>query len=103
MKTQAFELEPGMICGVHQVARGYVKGEDKVCLEMQAYLGCEKPRDIVTIQGEPNLQSVIEGGVNGDIATVAAVINAIPIILRSKPGLRTVADIALTSYCGQVN
>ena len=35
----------------------------------------------------------IKNGVNGDIATCAITMNAIPIVINAKPGLRTMADV----------
>jgi 4-hydroxy-tetrahydrodipicolinate reductase len=98
VRTEAFEVEAGQVCGVKQIARAHVGGEERIVLEMRAYLGCENPRDIISVEGLPNVVSVIEGGVNGDIATVAAVINSIPVVLNSRPGLRTPIDIPLTSF-----
>lgn len=83
----------GRVAGVRQVARGYYDEREVVRLEFQAAVGQEGPHDRVVIQGEPPIDMVIPGGVHGDIATCAIIINAIPRLLRAAPGLHTMATI----------
>jgi 4-hydroxy-tetrahydrodipicolinate reductase len=45
------------------------------------------------IDGTPSLDSSFKGGVNGDVATCAILINAIPAVVEALPGLRTMVDI----------
>lgn len=97
-KSEAFEVIPGNILGVKQLAKGIVEGKEKIILEMQAYLECDNPHDSVWIDGNPGFHSVVPGGINGDVATAAAVINSIPQIFNKKPGLRTMADMPVTSF-----
>jgi 4-hydroxy-tetrahydrodipicolinate reductase len=40
----------------------------------------------------------IAGGIHGDIATVALVVNAIPKVLSAPPGLHTMRDMPLPSF-----
>ena len=40
----------------------------------------------------------IAGGIHGDIATVALVVNAIPAVLHAPPGLQTMRDMPLPSF-----
>jgi 4-hydroxy-tetrahydrodipicolinate reductase len=54
--------------------------------------------DRVRIEGEPEIDSRIAGGVNGDIATCAITLNAIRSILASSPGLKTMCDIPVVAY-----
>jgi 4-hydroxy-tetrahydrodipicolinate reductase len=77
-----------------------MNGEEKIVLEMRAAFEYEDPHDSIWIEGTPSFHSVIEGGINGDVATVAAVINSIPQVLGGKPGLRSMCDISLPSFCG---
>jgi len=49
----------------------------------------------VLIDGVPPLEVRFPGGVNGDIATAAIVVNAMPAIRRAPAGLLTMADLAL--------
>jgi 4-hydroxy-tetrahydrodipicolinate reductase len=83
----------GKCSGVRQVARGYFDEREVVRLEFQAAIGQEGPHDRVVIQGEPPIDMVIPGGVHGDVATCAIVLNSIPRILKAPPGLHTMATI----------
>lgn len=58
-----------------------------ISVELQMYVGAESSHDAIHIEGVPSLESRIEGGVHGDAATVAKVINSIPRVLNEKPGL----------------
>jgi hypothetical protein len=40
-------------------------------------LDAPDPRDVVRLDGEPNLRLRMEGGIHGDVATVAAVVGAV--------------------------
>jgi 4-hydroxy-tetrahydrodipicolinate reductase len=41
----------------------------------------------------------IPGGIHGDVATAAIVVNAVPVVLSAKPGLITMIDVPI-SYWG---
>lgn len=86
-------IEKGNSLGVEQIGRGYKDGKALVTLIFKATIGEENPRDRIVIEGEPSIDSTINGGVNGDIATCAITVNAIPNVINAKPGLRTMADI----------
>ncbi len=83
----------GRASGVRQVARGYFDEQEVVRLEFQAAIGQTDPHDRVVIQGEPPIEMMIPGGVHGDVATCAIVINSIPRLLKAAPGLHTMATI----------
>lgn len=86
-------IEKGNALGVEQIGRGYKNGKEIIKLIFKAWVGEENPRDRIVIEGEPSIDSTINGGVNGDIATCAITVNAIPNVINAKPGLRTMADI----------
>ena len=67
---------------------------------MEAYLGAPASYDAVRITGTPPVSMRIEGGLHGDIATTALVLNALPKILQAPPGLRTMRDMVLPSFAG---
>lgn len=94
------EVAAGQCAGLRQIGKGLARGETLVTLELEAYLGHPHPRDTVVVHGQPTLRSTIEGGVDGDIATCAMVINALPALLQAQPGLRTMADIPLSHWQG---
>jgi 2,4-diaminopentanoate dehydrogenase len=93
VETPAMTIESGDCLGVSQTGRGLRNGKEVVTLVFKAAIGLENPRDRVLIDGEPGIDATIAGGVNGDIATCAMVANAIPVVVKARPGLRTMADI----------
>ena len=98
IKTADITIKPGFAAGVQQIGRGIVNGEEKITMIFRAAIGEPEPCDRVEITGIPNIDSKIEGGVNGDIATCAIVINAVRQIMNCPPGLQTMTDIPPVSY-----
>jgi 4-hydroxy-tetrahydrodipicolinate reductase len=95
VKSEFFEVPPGRVLGVHQVARGLAGDEENVRLELQMYLGAPDPIDAIKITGVPGLELQIPGGIHGDLATTAVAVNCIPSILKLEPGLHTAKDIPM--------
>jgi 4-hydroxy-tetrahydrodipicolinate reductase len=96
-------VEPGQVAGVDQTAWGIVGGERVITLNLQAYLGCPEPREEIVIEGQPPISLTIKGGVHGDIATAAVVVNCIPRVINAQPGLVTMKDLPLPSaWFGQL-
>jgi hypothetical protein len=93
VRTEFLEVVAGTAAGVHQIARGLAKGQEKIYMELQMYVGAPDPRDTVELRGEPSLSLTIPGGTHGDTATAAVVVNTIPAILDAPAGLRTMRDL----------
>ncbi len=67
-----------------------------VRLEMRIEAGVKSPHDAITIRGEPDLRLWIKGGIPGDQATVASLINGMGQILKTdRKGLLTILDLPL--------
>jgi hypothetical protein len=96
--TENRTIEPGKALGVNQIGRAYVNSKEVITLVFRASIGEPDPRDRIVIQGNPDIDMVISKGVNGDTATCAIVVNAIPVVMQAQPGLRTMADIAPISF-----
>ena len=96
--TEFLEVEPSHAAGVHQIARGFAGGEEKIYLELQMYVGAKQSSDTIELTGEPNIRLTIPGGTHGDIATAAVVVNSIPAILCAPAGLRTSRDLPLCFF-----
>jgi hypothetical protein len=95
LDTEYLRIPAGMAAGIRQSARGYRNGEVVVNLDLQMYVGAESPRDHVLIEGNPPIDMTIAGGVAGDLATAAIVVNSIPKLLAARPGLLTMRDLPL--------
>ena len=98
VSTANLTIEPNKALGVNQVGRGYIGDKELITLVFRATIGEPKPRDRVFIQGTPTIDMAIEEGVNGDTATCAIIVNAIPVVIQAPAGLRTMADINPISF-----
>jgi 4-hydroxy-tetrahydrodipicolinate reductase len=98
VSSEFLSVSRGQVCGVIQTGAGYIGSEAKVLLHLEAYLGAPHPYDSVLIEGSPRIYSKIEGGVHGDIATVAMTVNSIPAVIAAAPGFRTMRDVRLPSF-----
>ena len=87
------KIKPGNVCGVEQIARGYVGNKIVVQLKFRATVGENNPGDCIEIKGNPVLESTIKGGINGDVATCSIIINSIRAVTKVTPGLKTMLDI----------
>ena len=95
LRTKYIEVSSGIVAGMEQLAQGMSGGREVLTLHFRAFIGAPNPHDIIEIEGNPPLKVTIEGGVAGDVATVAMVVNAIPRVLAAEPGLKTMADLPL--------
>ena len=95
-KTDYFEVQPGHVKGLKQVARGYSANEEFVSLTFIAALGVEDDGDTIEIAGKPELEVKLKG-TNGDIATAAIAVNAIPRVCAAPPGLTTMRDLPIVT------
>jgi 4-hydroxy-tetrahydrodipicolinate reductase len=91
-------IEAGMARGVEQIGRAYVGGREVIRLTFRAAVGEKGARDTIEIDGIPTLRSTIPGGVNGDVATCALVLNAARAITKVSPGLKTMLDLPAPTF-----
>jgi 2,4-diaminopentanoate dehydrogenase len=95
LDTEFLRVPAGAAAGIKQYARGYRNGDIAISLDLQMFVGAEQPRDHVLIDGQPPIDMTISGGVAGDVATAAIVVNAIPKLIAARAGLVTMTDIPL--------
>ena len=98
--TRFFQVRAGEVCGIHQRAVGLLGGVEKITLDLRMYLDAPNPHDRVVVAGRPPLDVVVHGGVAGDDATIAALINIVPRLLAAAPGLHLPTDLALPRWSG---
>jgi len=91
------QVPEGAVAGVEQWARGYLdRGagrEEVVTLQFRAAVGQPEPRDEIIVDGTPPIHLRVDGGVDGDAATCAVVLNAAPLVAAAPPGLHTMLDL----------
>lgn len=100
VRSDHFAVEAGQVCGIHQRAVAASGGRERLVLDLQMYLGAPDPRDVVEILGRPSLKVRIEGGVAGDVATTASLVNTVPRLLAAPPGLRLPHELPLPAWTG---
>jgi hypothetical protein len=96
--TKFFDVAAGQSVGIHQKCIGLIGGETKLKLDLQMYLDAPLPHDAVVIKGRPELNLVLNGGVAGDDATVASLINIVPRLLAAAPGVRLMTELPLPGW-----
>lgn len=93
-KTKFLTVEKGHVAGIRNIGRG-LRGKDALIeLDLSMYVGAPNTRDEMHLVGEPNVDVVFQGGIPGDIATAAILVNSIPQVVAATPGLKTVLDVA---------
>ena len=96
IKTDHFEVQPGQVKGLKQVARAYTDAGEFVTMTFTAALDAEDDEDTIKISGKPDLEAKLKGA-NGDIATVAIAVNAIRRVREAAPGLVTMRDLPIVT------
>ncbi len=95
ISTEYLQVHRGQVAGVHQVCRGLVRDQERIRLDLQMAVGARDPVDEIQLFGVPEVSLRIPGGLHGDLATAAVVVNTIPLVVQAPPGLRTITDIAV--------
>lgn len=95
--TQYFTVEPGRVCGVDQLGRALVDGVERITLHLRMYLDADPAYDRVLLEGPTPLELVIPGGLQGDQATIAIALNAVPRVVAHAPGLVTMVDVPIVA------
>lgn len=93
--TPFLTVQEGQVAGIHHAIKGYVDGEPILTLDLKMYVGALEPRDAVRVVGTPPVDFVVREGIFGDTATVAVLVNAIPLVMQARPGLCTMMDLPI--------
>ncbi len=102
IRTRFFDVAAGRTCGIHQRATGTAAGREKITLDIKMYLEAPAPHDAIRITGRPDLDVTINGGVAGEDATIASLINVVPRLLAAPPGLRLLNELATPAWTGGI-
>jgi len=88
-------LEPAL--GDGDTARGQIQtavaAGGRVALRLEMAANAPGPRDHIRVQGDPPIEVILPGGIQGERGTVATVLHAIRRVTALPPGLRTVLDL----------
>jgi 4-hydroxy-tetrahydrodipicolinate reductase len=95
LSAEGRTIKKGQVAGVEQVVRGISELEARVELVFRAAFAQQDARDRIVLDARPPIDVTIEGGIPGDVATSAIVLNALEALSSARPGLRTMADYPL--------
>jgi 4-hydroxy-tetrahydrodipicolinate reductase len=95
LDTDYLRIPAGAAAGIRQAVRAYRDGQLAVSLDLQVYVGAESPRDHVLVDGDPPVDATVAGGVNGETAAAAVLVNSLPGVLAAPPGLLNAAELPL--------
>lgn len=97
VSSRDIKVDSGKVAGLRQKAKGMMNSKEVILLDFQAYIGAKEEYDAITIDGSPNVRQKIQPCVHGDVSTVAMVVNSIPKVIKSSPGLLTMKDLPVPS------
>ena len=86
-------VKPGQVAGLRNLVVVKKDGVPVVTLDFIAHANVEEGYDLIELDGVPNLRFKNINGMDGDIGTVAILINSIRRVLESPPGLVKIQDI----------
>jgi 2,4-diaminopentanoate dehydrogenase len=93
-RTAHLTVEAGRVAGIRNRGFGSKGGATVVELDLQMYVGAPDPRDEIFLTGDPPVHLRFEGGIFGDSATAAILVNSIRQVVDATPGLKTILDVA---------
>jgi 4-hydroxy-tetrahydrodipicolinate reductase len=92
--TPFLTVNKGHVAGIRNIGHGRRGGKLLVELDLSMYVGAQNPRDEAYLTGSPNVTLRFEGGIPGDQATAAILVNTLAQVAASTPGLKTILDVA---------
>jgi 4-hydroxy-tetrahydrodipicolinate reductase len=92
----------GVGIGIHQTATATVNGRTVIEALVQMSTHADRPRDEIEIDAAPPVRMTIDGGIMGDTATAAIIVNAVPRVVAHAPGLVTMLDLPLIAGRGVI-
>jgi hypothetical protein len=98
IETPHVRVMKGHCCGLHQHGEAKVNGKVCITLDLKMYLDAPNPHDACQIDGTPSIDLMLNGGVAGDSATVASLVNAVPRVLKAPPGFLLMTDIGVPCF-----
>lgn len=99
LKTPFLVVKEGQVAGIRNHGYGYIGKRPVLHLDLSMYVGAPDPRDEVVLESTPPIHLKFLGGIAGDQATAAILVNNLHGIVDAPPGLRTVLDVAPPRLC----
>ena len=92
-KTPYQIVKEGAVAGIRNRGYGYVGKVAVVQLDLAMYVGAPDPRDVIELESVPPVRMEFPGGIAGDEATAAILVNSVHGVVAAAPGLRTVLEL----------
>jgi 4-hydroxy-tetrahydrodipicolinate reductase len=99
LKTQFLTVKEGQVAGIRNHGYGWIGKRPVLHLDLSMYVGAPDPRDEVVLESTPPVHLKFLGGIAGDQATAAILVNNLHGVVAAQPGLRTVLDTAPPRLC----
>jgi len=100
-ESPGIKVPKGNVLGIDQTAIGYDREDnERIRLHLEMYVGAQHTHDTIKLAGDPQLCVTVENGISGDLATVSAVVNYIPIVTNASPGLKTALELPVPRWFG---
>lgn len=95
-ETGVGTVAPGDVLGQRQRVLVTSAGREVIRYDLEMSAGAAAS-DAIEIDGEPVVRQHIDGGVNGDLGTVAVIGNLVPVVAGARAGLLTMTDVVRMS------
>lgn len=92
-ETPFLTVEPGQVAGIRNRGSGWSGAGRVIDLDLTMAVGTANPRDEIVLNSTPPIKLTFEGGIAGDQATAAILVNSLHQVVEAKPGLLTVLDL----------
>jgi hypothetical protein len=99
LKTPFLTVKEGQVAGIRNHGYGYIGKRAVLHLDLSMYVGALDPRDEIVLDSTPPMHLKFQGGIAGDQATAAILVNNLHGVVAAPPGLRTVLDVAPPRLC----
>ncbi len=99
LKTPFLTVKEGQVAGIRNHGYAWVGKRPVVHLDLAMYVGAPDPRDEVVLESTPPIHLKFLGGIPGDEATAALLVNNVHGIVGARPGLCTVLDLPPPRLC----
>jgi len=98
-KTPFLVVKEGQVAGIRNHGYGYIGEQVVVHLDLSMFVGAPEPLDEVILDSTPPVHLKFRGGIAGDEATAAMLVNNIHGVVAARPGLVSVLDVAPPRLC----
>ncbi|MCR9244366.1 MAG: dihydrodipicolinate reductase [bacterium] len=93
-KTPFLTVKEGQVAGIRNHGYGRAGQQTLVHLDLAMYVGAPEPRDEIVLDSTPPVHVSFPGGIAGDEATAAMLVNNVHGAVAARPGLVTALDVA---------